>query len=225
VKRLTPWIGTLAVMAVGLPLLCLGVFVATLLPWVLDSATAEVEQFEPIPAVVFEDSSPGRRVLIEGRLSSNNPTSRAGFVAYTRVVIEPDGEGGTRRREVERVTPDLIVDLGDGAVRVGGGYDLRGSNSEQRSDDEVIEGLRPGDPVLAIGTIVGDPGEELMLSARWVNGTTRAEYLRDADSWWEHFSHPWRRSGCGRVAPDGPGGRLAALNLRRRRRLMGGSSG
>jgi hypothetical protein len=225
VKRLKPWIGTLAVTAIAVPLICIGIFIATLLPWALDSASAEVEQLQPISAVVFEDSSPGRRALIEGRLSRANPVGPDGFVAYTRFALEPDGEGGTRRRELEQSTPELIVTLTEGEVLVGGDYDLRGIASEAQQTDEVIEGLRPGDPILAIGTISLNTDGEPILIARWVNPTTRAEYLQTNNVGGRVLRiFGWGFAGVGLVLL-GLGGGLAALNLRRRHQSKGATHG
>jgi hypothetical protein len=162
----------------GLGLAC-GLLAGVLLPWLFDADMARARRLEPISYVAFEDGAPGREALIEGRLSERNRPTPEGFVAYTRYVAAFEADGDRVWRSVETVRPPLLVELPGGLVRVAGDYTLQGPLERHERGALLIEGLRAGAPVIAMGELVeGQEGIELL--ADTVAAGTRADYISGA---------------------------------------------
>ncbi len=165
-----------ALLLIGSLGLCCGLFSGVLFPRLFDADVARVQALDPLSYAAFEDATPGRAALLEGRLSARNPASPEGFVIYTRSVASLDRDGKRVWRELERVQPPLLLELPGGVARVVGDYNLNGSLERVGDDLTQIEGLRAGASVMAVGTLVqGQEGVELQ--ADLVAAGTRAAFL------------------------------------------------
>ena len=166
-----------ALLLIGSLGLCCGLFSGVLFPRLFDADVARVQALDPLSYAAFEDATPGRAALIEGRLSARNPASPEGFVIYTRSVAGLDRDGRRVWRELERVQPPLLLlELPGGVARVVGDYNLSGSLERVGDDLTQIEGLRAGATMIAVGTLVqGQEGVELQ--ADLVAAGTRAAFL------------------------------------------------
>jgi len=165
-----------ALLLIGSLGLCCGLFSGVLFPRLFDADVARVQALAPLSYAAFEDGTPGRAALLEGRLSARNPASPEGFVIYTRSVASLDRDGKRVWRELERVQPPLLLELPGGVARVVGDYNLNGIMERVGDDLTQIEGLRAGASVMAVGTLVqGQEGVELQ--ADLVAADTRAAFL------------------------------------------------
>ena len=165
-----------ALLLIGSLGLCCGLFSGVLFPRLFDADVARVQALAPLSYAAFEDGTPGRAALLEGRLSARNPASPEGFVIYTRSVAGLDRDGKRVWRELERVQPPLLLELPGGVARVVGDYNLNGIMERVGDDLTQIEGLRAGASVMAVGTLVqGQEGVELQ--ADLVAAGTRAAFL------------------------------------------------
>jgi hypothetical protein len=82
---------------------------------------ARVERLTPITATSLATSPQDREILIEGRISANNPKLHRDFVAYVREEYRDeflDGDTIQRWVEVKRETPPLLITLADGEIRL-----------------------------------------------------------------------------------------------------------
>jgi len=165
-----------ALLLIGSLGLCCGLFSGVLFPRLFDADVARVQALDPLSYAAFEDATPGRAALLEGRLSARNPASPEGFVIYTRSVAGLDRDGKRVWRELERVQPPLLLELPGGVARVVGDYNLNGIMERVGDDLTQIEGLRAGATVIAVGTLVqGQEGIELQ--ADLIAAGTRAAFL------------------------------------------------
>jgi hypothetical protein len=130
-----------------------------------------VDRLDPASAATVASRAPGREVLVEGRLSPQNALAQPPFVAY--VVERP---GPDRAWTVaERIAPDLLIDLPDGQVRVLGGYLLDDTLWTVPQPDSRLLGFMPGDPVVAVGTVVA--ADTPTIAGELVFGGERAPYI------------------------------------------------
>jgi hypothetical protein len=163
-------------LALGSLGLCCGLFAGLLFPWLFNTDVALVQGLPSLSYVAFEDGAPGRKVLIEGRLSARNRVSPEGFVLYTRSVAVHEPDGDRSWQELEQVHPSLLVELPDGLVRVVGDYRTNGSMEREERGDRLVEGLRVGAEVIVVGrTVQGQEGLEL--DAELLGVGTRAEFI------------------------------------------------
>lgn len=174
----------------GLVFVGVGAGLATLGAGDARAAAERAERLAPLSAAALEDGQPGREALVEGRVSARNPALFQDLVAYVRE--EYRGSDDNRRdmwAEDERRTPALLIDLPDGAASLADGqYALDNPPQSwqepggKRWDGFAGEGtkryrgLRAGDQVVAVGTLV-EGREGLELRAEWVYGGTRAQYI------------------------------------------------
>lgn len=168
---------SIVLLLVGSLGLCCGIFPGVLLPMLFSAEIARVERLQPSSFAAFEDGAPGREVLIEGTLSPRSRTSPDGLIIYVRSVAGVDADGDRIWVEAERVQPPLLIALSGGLAQVRDGYGLNGGLPVVVEQDALrIEGLRAGDSVLAVGTLVqGQEGIEL--DADFVAVGTRQAYL------------------------------------------------
>ena len=158
-------------------------------------AANQVEGFTPVTMAVLEDSLPGRKVLVEGHVSSRNPVQSHGFVAYMREEREiytdnEDGKSSGSWHVSERVTPPLLLalnvtkglELPGGLVQIeNDDYDLEDTSTikEERIgeyNDTRYKGIGIGDPVIAVG-IVSAGVERPQIKADFIARGTQASYV------------------------------------------------
>jgi hypothetical protein len=171
----------------GFFLLCLAApMCGLLIPYTATRDANRVERLTPVPASVLVDGEPGREVLVEGRVSSQNPARYDSFVAYVREEREVDtNDEGTPEpgnwKVVERVTPPLLLELADGLVQIeNSSYNLQGGRTvERRSfwDQEIrYRGIEAGDHVIVVGTLFST-AERPQISAEFIYRGTQAQYI------------------------------------------------
>lgn len=173
----------------GFVLLCLcAPLCGLLLPIYSTGAANRAERLTPVPAAVLEDSQPGQEVMVEGRVSSLNPAQYGPFVAYVREERQVNVDKGTpvagSWKEVERVTPPLLLELPDGPVQIENrSYNLVGARTVEkpgsglyRYTDSRYSGIEAGDHVMAIGSVVA-AAERPQIYAEFVYRGSRAQYI------------------------------------------------
>jgi hypothetical protein len=125
----------------------------------------------------------GTDVVIEGTLSRQMPTVVQGLVAYRLEAVDRDTKGRSHWDTVKRYTPPLLVDVFDGVVRISNDtyllQDVPIVGSE--SKDRRYRGLKPGDQILAVGTLTANqilnPHNALPISADFVAAGSKTSYL------------------------------------------------
>jgi hypothetical protein len=189
-------IATIVALLGCIGLVC-GLYSGVLFPMIFNLETERVRSLEPSSFVVIEDGVPGREVLIEGELSARNPISPEGFIAYTRSERVVADNGNRTWREVASVYPPLLVDLRGGIVQVRDGYRLSGVLESVQRGGARFAGLRPGDVVLVVGTMVeGRQGIEVQPDL--VFAGSREEYFAENATTVLIFrSLGWIVGGCG----------------------------
>jgi len=152
-------------------------------------AANRVERLQPIAARDLMSTPPGIEVLIEAHVADDNRVllDSYGFVAYVREersVWEDDGSWETGSwSEVERRTPPLLVALSGSTIEVeNDDYELQNVSSVETGgvagepDDTRLKGVRAGEPVLVLGTVLG--GKEVgRVHAEFVAAGTRESYI------------------------------------------------
>lgn len=141
---------------------------------------------------------------VDGFLSEQNEALAGDLVAYRRHefysmrrrrVSDPTSIRGYRYeerpvwREVEQVTPPLLLETGDGQIQIAGdGWQIGGATTVWQAEDnsaqgppDRYEGFPAGAPVAAIGKVADREGERVLLaSAVW--GGAFSDYLADHES-------------------------------------------
>jgi hypothetical protein len=151
------------------------------------TAAGRLGRLAPITAPELAASRPGDEVLIEGRISSENPARFRDYVAYVRETRDVENWEGTpdpgNWSEMERVTPPLWIALEDTLLRVANDdYDLDVATAvEERTtfDDYAsirYRGLAAGDAVLVVGSVAAR-GEQVEIEADLVAGGTQESYV------------------------------------------------
>ena len=154
-----------------------------------DRAAGRVQRLRPVGAAALMSSPPGTEVLIEAQLSDENPIlfEPYRFVAYVREgrsVWEDEGKWETGSwSELERVTPPLLLDLAGSVVEIeNDDYELQDAYSVETGgiagepDDTRFTGLRAGEPILVVGTVLG--GKEVgRVKAEFIAEGTQASYV------------------------------------------------
>ncbi|MBN1139521.1 MAG: hypothetical protein JXM73_23295 [Anaerolineae bacterium] len=152
-------------------------------------AANRVEGLQPISAAALMSSPPGTEVLIEARLSDENPIllEPYRFVAYVREGRSVQDDEGTWETgswsQQEQVTPPLLLDLAGSMVQIeNDDYELQDAHSIEAGgvagepNDTRFTGLRAGEPVLVLGTVLG--GKEVgRVRAEFIAGGTRVSYV------------------------------------------------
>lgn len=155
-------------------------------------AVDKVEKLTPVAVAVLEDTQPDVEVLIEGRVSSQNPVQdqSTGFVAYLierrEIYYDDQGEPDPGSWSLsQRVTPPLLVELPDGLVQIANDdYDLDNARTvDQRSSgqsfdeyDTRYKGFQVGDSVVVVGLLQAR-GEIPQIEADFIARGTRESYV------------------------------------------------
>lgn len=151
------------------------------------TAAGRMGRLEPVTAPELAASQPGDEVLIEGRISDENPARFRDYVAYVRETRDVENWEGTPDpgswSEVERVTPPLWIALEDTLVWVvNDDYDLDVATAvEERTtlDDYAstrYRGLAAGDDVLVVGQVTANR-ERPEIEADLVAEGTQERYI------------------------------------------------
>jgi hypothetical protein len=152
-------------------------------------AAGRVEGLQPIGARALMSTPPGTEVLIEAHVSDDNRVllEPYGYVAYVREersVWRDDGSWETGSwSEQARVTPPLLLELADVVIEIeNDDYALQNVHTVEEGgavgqpSDLRLTGLRAGEPVLVLGTVLG--GKEVgRVEAEFIAGGTRESYI------------------------------------------------
>lgn len=173
-------------LTLGLLAFALGVFLCFDVPLSLLQAS-HVERLPVMSAAQLADAPVGREALLEGQLSGNTPPVYRSFVAYVREEYRTRlFEEGQHWVEVERVTPPLLVSVGDGEALIANDDYTFEQASETVEEAEPTftkgavqsRGFTPGAQVLVIGSVVAD-GIGRAFHAEQLYPGTRAQYLAE----------------------------------------------
>ena len=182
----------LIVGGVGLVLGLAGAAVTHFIPGIAAAEHARLVAL-PSPDARSIGSTPiGTEVIAEGRISRAQPAHFREFVAYIKEEEERDATQRERRgywKIVERVTPALALESGDGVLRlVNTNYAITSPATRWRDRSKVIDtaysGLVASEPVFVHGRVAAGG-----LEAIAVGSGTRTSHLatmaRHADvAWW-----------------------------------------
>jgi hypothetical protein len=152
-------------------------------------AAYRVARLTPVTLAELVVSQPGRQVLVEGQVSSENPlrSTTYGFVAYLREGREIENDEGTPSTGSwsvrERVTPPLLLDVSGSLVQVeNDDYDLVDAETIEeepgldRYSDTRYKGLKIGTSVIAVGQVLA--GQELpQIEVEFIARGTKASYI------------------------------------------------
>lgn len=151
---------------------------------------ARAERLLPLGAVAFDETAPGREVLVEGRVSDRNRAQFRGYKAYIREEYRgSDDENRPKWVEDERITPPLLLAVDDGLITLNN-QDYRPEawpqvwqeseslswNGFSGEGTKRYRGLNAGDTVTAIGAVTRGP-EGPALQAEVVFSGDRAAYI------------------------------------------------
>lgn len=176
-------IGAAIVGGVGIVLLAAGVFTMTYVPRMLDTERARLVRLPVVEGAAASDTPAGREVVVEGRISAEQPAVFRDFVAYVSEEREQTEGTPDPWRWRERRTPHLLIETPGGGTRVvNDTYDLRNPEAswiDPRTINRVerrYSGLRPGEPVVIVGTTAAGG-----VAAEFVAPGTRESYLRSQE--------------------------------------------
>lgn len=152
----------------------------------------KVEKLTPIAVVVLEDTQPGNEVLMEGRISNQNPVQdqSTGFVTYLierrEIYYDEEGEPDPGSWYLsQRLTPPLLVELPDGLVQIANDdyelenalvIDQRLSGQSFDEYDTRYKGLQVGESVVVVG-VTRERDEIPRIEADFIARGTRESYL------------------------------------------------
>lgn len=124
-------------------------------------------------------NSAGRHILIEGKLSVSNPVHMLGSKNLGPYVIYKFDRNESRFwNSLEQATPSLLIELLDGQVQViNDDYIYRAVVARTTANPDIMyAGLKPGDQVVVIGTVVqGSAG--VGIQADYVGSGPRDIYM------------------------------------------------
>jgi hypothetical protein len=187
-------------LALGLSALALGVLLAVGARATAADAT-HLRRLSSLSVAHLDDPALAQDVVVEGQISPTTPTIYRGFVAYTQEEYRSRLLNDTEHWvESARVTPPVSLRLPDGEITiVNTDYvfplvtdTVREAAPTVTRGAVRVRGLRPGTPVVAIGTVVTGPHGR-GLHATEIYPGTRAEVVAHAQGW----SHGERRLGLG----------------------------
>ncbi len=175
-----PVIAALILLGVGALIALGGVLVVAVFPRLIASERARVEDLTPLGPAALADTPAGRAVLVEGKVSSDQPALFRDFVAYSREERETSDTKFNPWRGRETRLPPLTLLAPDGPVRItNADYVLTGEvrqwaepNQFGRIETRYV-GLVRGEAVLVLGKAAAGG-----LQAEWVTPGTRATYLK-----------------------------------------------
>ncbi|GAB4191852.1 MAG: hypothetical protein OHK0022_05720 [Roseiflexaceae bacterium] len=195
-RNLPTFVHNLSLIAFGLLIIAIGMFAGLLGPHINNANALRAERLMPQTSAELSRSAHGSQVLIEGRISQQNPVQFQDFVAYTREEYQSSSNSGRNNSWVYdgKQTPPLLIDLPDGSISLGDSlYTLdnpphvwyepgrRFWNPLTGEGSKRYNGLRAGDPVVVIGRLEhNDTGMELDTHTVYVG--TRASYISDRRS-------------------------------------------
>ena len=165
--------------AYGLALLGVGILSAVMVPWSDDYLTSRIKQLKPVTLanlVHAKTSNETLDLLIEGRISRKSVAILHDLVAYESARGVRDIRGEIAWVPDQKATPPLWLDLADGAVQIGGDYQLSGNLQTITEATMRYSGLSVGDAVIVIGKVMAGT-TDLMLSADNVVRGTREQFL------------------------------------------------
>lgn len=173
-------VAALILLGVGALIALGGILVVAVFPRLSTSERARVEDLSPLSAVALADTPAGRAVLVEGKVSSDQPMLFRDFVAYNREERETSDTKFNPWRGRETRLPPLTLVTANGPARItNADYSLTGEVSQWAEPNQFgrIEtryvGLVRGEPVLVYGKAAAGG-----LQAEWVTPGTRATYLK-----------------------------------------------
>lgn len=169
--------GTVWTILIGVLFLIAGSGVAIL---AAVSGTQEIARAERLAATTYAaltNSSIGREVLIEGKISTKNPVKTRAYVAFIREEVTGRSTDNKRNwSERERVMPPLLLDLPDGAVRIANDSYEFGPISVSEDGNQRFRGLIINQPVVAVGMLT-QTEDGVAITADTIAPGTRAEYI------------------------------------------------
>lgn len=172
---------------IGLPFLVAGLVVIWLVPPAIAAEGVRIGSLPVSSATRLADTRLGQEVLVEGRLSLDNPVRYHTFVAYEVETLEKDSDGDDRWVRQSTVTPFLLVEVADGRIRLEEEYRLVRTGSSIREGDVRYTGLTATDPVIAVGVLT-DRRDSPKIKAEFVAYGTQADYVTAqqhmATFWW-----------------------------------------
>ena len=154
-----------------------------------NQAADQVKKLQPIETAALMSTPPGTEVLIEAHVSDENRVlyEPDGLVAYVlegrSVWNEEDSWETGSWSELERATPPLLLELSGRVIEIeNDDYELQNvtrieSGGQLGEPDSMrVRGVRAGEPVLVLGTVLG--GKEVgRIEAEFIAGGTRADYI------------------------------------------------
>lgn len=141
-----------------------------------NNAVARASRLMPLSARSLEAAPRGSEAMVQGRVSVENPIRAGELVAYRHERFRKTYESW---EPFEQVTPALILETQDGAIRIAdGSYSIENPTDGVRNSVDRYEGFRRGDTLLAIGSVV-ETGGLASLDADFVYRGTRDDYLVD----------------------------------------------
>jgi hypothetical protein len=168
------------------------------------ATTAEATYLRRLPSLSvaqLDETALDQDVVVEGQISPTAPPIYREFVAYTREEYRSRVFNDTEHWiESERVTPPVSLRLPDGEISIVNtdyAFPLVTDTVREAAPTVTrgavrVRGLRPGTPVVAIGTVVTGPHGR-GLHATEIYPGTRAEVVAHTQGW----LHGERRLGLG----------------------------
>jgi len=184
---------TIVLGAVGLFFLLVGLTVLLLAVSFmrgLDREAALAQQPSLRSSAEVAASPPKRTVMLEGRVSERNKPVYQQLVAYERDVDKGQpasskrGRGSPNWMSDGRETPELLLELSDGSLRLASSIcDLDGNlhilYAQEEGKSRRYQGLQAGDQVLVFGQVAAVRGEPVVSPSKIFVGN-RAQLIADA---------------------------------------------
>ncbi|MBN1890027.1 MAG: hypothetical protein JW850_18670 [Thermoflexales bacterium] len=174
----------------GAIFLLAGLLVAWLVPALSSGQAKRIAAMTPSTMAVLQDTLAGSEVLVEGRLSDDNPVLLDSYVVYVVYECYRDSEGDRECARIREVTPPLLLALPDGTLDItNDSYEWIGTKHLVGEGDTEYGGIQVGDPVLAVG-ILSSVEPYPQIEAKYIALGTQAELvasLRGQSVFWRVF--------------------------------------
>jgi hypothetical protein len=177
------WAGNTLLLFIGILLFGGGLWLSAIAPWL---QRREIERIQNLPAITLASLSGlpgGQHVLIEGRISTNNPIHEMlTQEKLEKLVIYEVQYNAVGNTGWEQMTPPLLLDLPDGQIRVVNHDYIFGTLwikwYDTTKDKSLYRGITVDTPIMVVGRVFRE-GNELAIWADSIDRGPRETFVRE----------------------------------------------
>jgi hypothetical protein len=188
-RKQNRWV-ILLLTGLGSIFLLAGILVGWLVPSLSSGQADRIAAMTSSTVAALQDTRAGSEVLVEGRISDDNPALIDSYVVYVVYECLYDSEEDRECAKIREVTPPLLLALSDGIIDItNDSYEWIGTRHLVGEGDTEYGGIEIGDEVLALGILsASEPAPQI--EAEFIALGTQAELvaeLRGQSAFWRLF--------------------------------------